>query len=72
MGRDESLLATILAEEAGRLDAALEAAVQLFERFALSCLDVHADPAPEQHVFDIVPEAPPAVPQVADGSTWQP
>jgi hypothetical protein len=57
MRRDKALLAAVLAEEAGRLDAALEAAVQFFERFARACLDVHANPAPEQHVFDIVPEA---------------
>jgi hypothetical protein len=53
--RDEALLAAILTEEAGRLDAALEAAVQLLERFALACLDVHVDAPPEKDVSKIVP-----------------
>src|SRR5215213_7585269 len=39
--RDEPLLAAILAQEAGRLDAALEAAVQLLEGLALAGTHEH-------------------------------
>src|SRR5215213_2426267 len=41
MRRDEPLLAAVLAEEAGRLDATLEAAVQLLERLALASSHEH-------------------------------
>src|SRR5215217_4233645 len=41
MGRLETLLAAILAEDPGRFHASLEAAVQLLKRFALAGVHVH-------------------------------
>jgi hypothetical protein len=41
VGRLETLLAPILAEDAGRFKTALEATVQLFERLTLSGMHEH-------------------------------
>src|SRR5688572_9524689 len=53
VGRLESLLPTILAEDAGRFHAALEAAVQLLERLTLPGLHEHAGLLPRGGTFPL-------------------
>src|SRR5688572_31073715 len=55
--RLEVLLLAVLAEQPGRLDAAIEAAVQLLKRLALAGMDGHAFQLSfQQMAADIVPE----------------